>query len=76
VSLVSSVAVLANALGLPWLVKGLKEEDINSPLQQSADTLIVEPFGIRITDLRFAVVGAAVWEGRISQLFSFLVEQS
>lgn len=55
-SLVSSSAGVANALGLPGLVKGLEVEDIETPIKSSTYSILVERFGIGCPGLGRAVV--------------------
>lgn len=58
--LVSGIAVVTDALGLPWLVEGLEVEDVYTPDEQGADTPLVEFLGVLGASLCRAVVGAAV----------------
>ena len=55
-SLISSSTGVANALGLPCLVKGLKVEDIETPIKSSTYSILVERFGIVCPGLGRAVV--------------------
>lgn len=64
VGLVSVLAVVAGAVGLPWLVKGLKVEDVDAPGEQRADALVVEALGVLVAGLGVAVVGSASCRGQ------------
>lgn len=60
VRLVLRLAVVANALGLPRLVKGLEVEDVHAPLEHAAHALLVEGLGVLGAGDRRAVVAATV----------------
>ena len=47
--LVSRLAVSTSARWLPWLIEGLKVEDVEVPVKSSTDTLLVEGKSIRCT---------------------------
>ena len=47
--LVSRLAISTSALWLPWLIEGLKVEDIEVPVKSSTDTLLEEGKSIRCT---------------------------
>jgi len=55
--LVSSLAVVADGGRLPRLVKGLKVESIETPVEQGAETVLVEVLGVVEATLGFIVVG-------------------
>ena len=55
-SLISRRARVANALGLPSLVKGFKVEDIETPVKSSTYSILVKGFGIVCSRLGRTVV--------------------
>ncbi len=60
-SLVHRLAVVANAVGLPGLVKGLEVENINAPFEHRADGVLVVLLSILGAGLSLTVVGSAIY---------------
>lgn len=65
-ALIGRLAVLTDAVGLVWLVKGLEVEDVDAPGQQAADGAVPVCDGVVGAGDGGAVVGAAV--GRPARL--------
>ena len=49
VVLVPRLAISTSALWLPWLIKGLKVEDVEVPVKSSTDALLEEGESVRCT---------------------------
>jgi hypothetical protein len=56
--LINSLAIVTDRVGLPGLVESLKVESVEAPVNQSAEALLVEIFGVVETALCFGVVGS------------------
>jgi hypothetical protein len=61
VLLVRRSSILANGIRFAWLVKRLKVEDVDAPVEHATYALIPELRGIRGVGYGGAVVRAAVW---------------
>ena len=66
-SLIGRRARVANALGLPCLVKGFKVEDIETPVKSSTYSILVERFGIGCSRLGRAVVIPTCCNGSVKE---------
>ena len=67
-SLDLSLSIGTDRVWLPWLIKGLKVEDIGAPVQSSADTRVPKGLGVGGRGNGSTVVGATV--GRPASLTS------
>lgn len=60
-SLVHRLAVVASAVGLPGFVKGLEVKDVNAPVEQRADSILVVLLSVVGAGLSLTVVGSAIY---------------
>jgi hypothetical protein len=56
--LIGDLAVVTNGSRLPGLVKSLEEESVETPVEQGAETVLVEMLGVFEATLGFVIVGA------------------
>lgn len=60
-SLVRDASILTNAHWLPWLIKGLKGEDINAPVEDAADGSLPVGLCARDTWDGILILGSSGW---------------
>lgn len=71
VSLVHHLAVVTLAQGLPRLVESLKVEDIHTPGEHAADTLLPVLLGVLSAGLGSTVVRTAIWCQSVNPIHCF-----
>lgn len=71
VSLVHHLAVVTLAQGLPRLVESLKVEDIHTPGEHAADTLLPVLLGVLSAGLGSTVVRTAIWYQSVNPIHCF-----